>query len=147
MKKIIMLALVLTTIAGTAFSRNTDAVNQKVLTSFSKSFKNAEEVKWEVRKDLYRVTFKISGQTMFAYYKEDGEQIALTRNISVAQLPLTLASDLKNSYDQYWLTDLFEVAANNETAYYATIQSSTHITILKADGANGWFVFKKEKRK
>ncbi len=38
MKKIIVLALVLTTIAGTAFSNPTDAINQKALAAFSKTF-------------------------------------------------------------------------------------------------------------
>lgn len=147
MKKIIMLALVLTTIVTASFSRNMDAVNQKVLSSFSKSFHNAEDVRWEVRKEMYKVAFKINGQIMFAYYNPDGEQIALTRNILPEQLPLNLAVELKSMYNQYWLTDLFEVALQDETSYYATIENATHITVLKADGTIGWMVFSKEKRK
>lgn len=147
MKKIIMLALVLTTIASTAFSNNTNAVNQKVLSSFSKAFNNAEDVQWEITKDLYRATFKSGGQIMYAYYNHDGTEVALTRNIFINQLPLNLSAELKKGFAQNWLTELFEVAANGETAYYATIENATHVTILKADGTNGWVVFKKDKKK
>jgi hypothetical protein len=83
---------------------------------------------------------------MFAYFNVDGEQIAVTRNIKLNQLPLSLSSALQEGFKQYWLTDLFEVSANGQTSYYATVQSATHVTILKAEGATNWMVFKKDKK-
>jgi hypothetical protein len=147
MKKIIMLAIVLTTIVGTAFSTPTDAVNKKVLTSFTQAFRNAENVQWEIRKDLFKATFMLNGEKMFAYYNAIGEQVALSRNLSTSQLPITLSAELKSGYNEYWLTDLFEVVTNGDTSYYATVQSATHITVLKADSSSGWVTFRKEKRK
>lgn len=147
MKQIIMLALVLTTIATSAFANNTDAINQKVLTSFSKSFAKAEDVKWELRKDLYKATFRINGQTMFAYYNGAGQEVAVSRNINISQLPIDLASELYSFYNNgYWMTELFEVSADGVTSYYATIENGTHVTILKADGVSAWMVFKKDKK-
>lgn len=146
MKKIMMLALVLTTLAGTAFSRNPNEVNARVLKTFSSDFLHAENVTWEAKKDFCKATFTINGQTMFAYYNENGDQLAVTRNLLVAQLPINLASGLQKDFKEYWLTDLFEVAANGETAYYATIQSARHIVVLRADGASEWRVFKKDKK-
>ena len=147
MKKIIMLAIVLTTITVSAFANNTYGINQKVLNSFGKSFNHVEDARWETVNNLYKVTFKSAGKEMYAYYNSDGDQVALTRNISLDQLPLTLSSDLREKFAESWLTDLFEISTNGETAYYATIESATHITILKADGASGWSTFKKDKRK
>lgn len=146
MKKLFMLALTLTIIGSAAFANSTEAINKKVLTSFSKAFLNAEDVRWEVRKDLYKATFRINDETMFAYYNKDGEQLALTRNIKPSQLPLTLYTALKQDYKQYWLTDLFEVYAKGETAYYATVHTSKHKIILKAVGASDWLVFKKDRK-
>jgi len=146
MKQIIMLALVLTTLATTAFSNNTDAVNQRVLNSFSKTFSLAENVNWEVKKDLYKATFKINGQVMFAYYDAKGSEIAVSRNITISQLPLALANELRSGFQRQWLTDLFEISANGQTTYYATVHSSTHITTYKAEGANEWMVYHKEKK-
>jgi hypothetical protein len=147
MKKIIMLAIVLTTITISAFANNVSGLNQKVLSSFKKSFQSAEVVRWEVRNNLYKVTFKNFDKEMFAYYNAAGEQVALSRNIHIDQLPLSLSSELKKKFSQGWMTELFEVSSNGETAYYATIECSTHVTILKADGTSGWATFQKEKRK
>ena len=76
MKKILTLALMLTIVATTAFSHTTGVVNKKVVETFSKEFANAESVKWEVTNEVYKATFRIDGQTMFAYYNEAGEQLA-----------------------------------------------------------------------
>jgi hypothetical protein len=147
MKKIIMLAIVLTTITVSAFANNITGVNQKVLNSFKKSFQTAEVVRWEMKDNLYKVTFKNFDKELFAYYNADGEQVAVTRNIHISQLPLSLASELQNKFSQGWLTELFELSSNGETAYYATIECSKYVIIYKADAASGWATFKKEKRK
>jgi hypothetical protein len=147
MKKIIMLAVLLTTITISSFASNITGTNQKVLNSFKKSFQNAEVVRLELKNNLYKITFKHFDKEMFAYYNAAGEQVAISRNLHIDQLPLSLGAELKSKFSQGWLTELFEVSTNGETAYYATIESSTHVTILKADGASDWATFKKEKRK
>lgn len=147
MKKIITLALVLTTLTISAFADNTKLVNQRVINSFTKSFGNAEDIRWEARNDIYKVTFKTGGKEMYAYYDGQGEMIAITRNIHIDQLPLTLSGELKSKFNENWLSELFEVSANGETAYYATVESATHITVLKAEGTSGWSIYKKDKRK
>lgn len=142
-----MLAMVLTTITLSSFANNITGVNEKVISSFKKSFHNAEVVRWEIKNNLYKITFKNFDREMFAYYNAAGDQVAISRNISIDQLPLALGAELKNKYfSQSWLTELFEVSANGETAYYATIECATHITILKAEGTAGWAMFKKDKR-
>jgi hypothetical protein len=146
MKRFIMLALVLTFITGTAFSKNTNEINQKVLTSFSKKFTKAEDVQWEIRKDLFRAKFKFHGQVIFAYFNSYGEQVALSRNITIYQLPVNLATDLQATFHESWLTELFEVSANGETSYYATVESATHTTMLKADNGGNWYIHKKDKK-
>jgi hypothetical protein len=146
MKKIIISALMLIIITGTAFSRDKDVISNEVLSSFNKTFNNAKEVKWEAQKDFVKVTFVIDGQTMFAYYNANGEQMALTRNIPTSQLPINLGSSLRERFTESWLTSLFEFSGEGTTVYYATIQDATHITVLKSDGTSNWIVYKKDKR-
>jgi hypothetical protein len=146
MKKIIILSLMLTTIISTSFARDSDNINKQVMTSFTKAYSHATDVKWETQKDFIKATFTQDGQTFFAYYKQNGDLIAITRNMAVLNLPINLSSALKNKlHNDYWLTALFEVASNGETAYYATITNADYSVILKADGSE-WVVFKKEKR-
>ena len=147
MKRIIMLAVMLTTITISSFASNISGVNQKVQNSFNRSFKNSEVVRWELKNNLYKITFKNFDKEMFAYYNADGDQVAVSRNIHIDQLPLALGAELKSRFSQGWLTELFEISSNGETAYYATLECATHITVLKADGMSGWATFKKEKRK
>jgi len=145
MKRLIMLALVLTTIATSALANVNDAVNQKVISAFTRDFATAKNVKWTEAKELYRARFEYNGQVLFAYYNEQGEQLAVSRNITIAQLPLQLASKFEEMSGNAYLTEMFEVSANGGTSYYATIKSDTHTIILKAEGPATWIVFKKEK--
>ena len=147
MKKLIMLAVVLTTITISGFANRINSINHKAESTFKKSFQYAEDIRWEVKDNLYKVSFKTDGKEMFAYYNADGEQVAITRHIHTSQLPLALSSELRSKYGNGWLTELFELSSNGETAYFATIESATHITILKTEGTTGWTTFKKEKRK
>lgn len=147
MKKIIMMAIALSTLAVSSFANDLSDIKAKAVNTFNKSFRHAEDVRWEVRDNLVRVTFKNGGKEMHAYYNAEGEQVAVTRNIHIQQLPLTLANDLTIQFENSWLTELFEVSSEGTTAYYATIETATHITILKAEGISGWSTFKKDRKK
>lgn len=144
--RILTLALLITFSISSAFANNTAGVSEKAISSFKKEYVNAKEVKWESTKDYSKATFKMNDQVLFAFYSVDGEFIALSRNIKTSQLPINLSSKLKKSFASYWVTDLFEMASNNETSYYVTIESADHVIILKSGGVNGWEVYKKEKK-
>ncbi|MBA4166452.1 MAG: hypothetical protein H0X41_02720 [Chitinophagaceae bacterium] len=146
MKKIIVLALVLTALATTAFSNNSDNINRQALNTFSKNYINPQDVQWESLDGYLKVTFKIDGQQLFAYYREDGEQFAVTRNILSTQLPISLSAELKSKCNNQWLTELFEISSNGETTYFATLNSADKVTVLRADASGNWSVFKKARR-
>jgi hypothetical protein len=153
MKPLFTLAIVLTSFTLTAFAdsssniNNLTSVNRKAINSFQKSFHNAEVISWEVKGNLYKVTFNSNDKTMYAYYNAEGDQIAVSRNIHIDQLPLSLSMELKEKFNDSWLTDLFEVSANGETSYYATVANATTTTIYKTEGITGWTTFKKDRRK
>jgi len=115
-KSILSLALMLMIGLSSTFANYAEGVNQKVMSSFNKEFANAKDVKWESGKDYVKATFTLNGQILFAYYSENGEMLAMTRNILSSQLPINLLNDLKKDYSSFWITDLFEMAAGNETA-------------------------------
>jgi hypothetical protein len=145
-KRLLTLALAFTVAIGSAFASNEEGVSSKVISSFKKEFSNAEEVRWESTRDFTKATFTLSGQVMFAYYSEEGELIAVSRNLSVNQLPINLQTELKKEHGQLWISDLFEVAADNDTSYFVTLQSADQTITLKSNGADGWFVYKKERK-
>ncbi len=130
-----------------AFAANNDEViNQQVLRTFKKDFATASNIKWEQKDTYTRATFSLNGQVLFAYYNTDGDLQAVVRNIISDQLPISLLSDLKKDYSDYWITDLFEIASDDQTNYYITLENSEKKIVLKSQGANFWNVFSKVKK-
>lgn len=142
MKKIIiMLAVAISSI--TAFASDNTNVNSNVLTAFNKEFAGVKNVQWTSTSDYYKADFVFNGQNVNAYYKIDGEFIALTRNISSVELPISLQTNLKNNYSSYWISDLFEVSSDEGTSYYITLENADAKQVLKSDGAGKWSSFQK----
>jgi len=141
MKKIIiMLAVAISSL--TAFASE-ETVSSIVLNAFNKEFSGAKDVQWTVTNDYYKAEFVYNGQKVNAFYKSSGEMMALTRNITSVQLPINLQTSLKNNYNNYWISDLFEISNDEGTSYYITVEKAEARLVLKSDGAGKWDVFKK----
>ena len=145
-KSILTWVLLLTVSISSTFANTIKNVSETVISSFKKDFASAQDVTWEKSKEVSKATFKFNDQVMFAYYAEDGNLLAVIRNIVSTQLPINLLSDLKKNYGSYWISDLFEMAADNSTSYYVTLQSGDQTIVLKSYSSTGWETFKKEKK-
>ena len=144
MKKVIlMLVVMITTLSSFATD---EKVNQKVLNAFQQEFATASEVTWTTASDYYKADFTFNGQHVNAFFSLDGDLLGVTRNITVLDLPMSLQAGLKKSYSDYWISDLFEVSAGEETSYYVTLESADYSTVLKSVGAQGWTTFKKDRK-
>ena len=145
MKKMILsLAIALTTLS--AFAAGEENVNQKVLDAFKNEFNTVREVEWAAGADYYRAAFVYNEKYVFAYYSTEGDLLGITRYISPADLPMNLQISLKKKYSSYWISDLFEVAKNETTSYYITVEDADTKIVLKSTGGSDWSVFKTEKK-
>lgn len=145
-KSILVWALSLTLGVTSTYARTDEGTNVRAENAFKKEFASATNVQWEQTKEFTKATFSLNDQVMFAYYSQEGDLLAVTRNILSSQLPINLLADLKKTYNTYWITDLFEMATDQTTSYYVSIESADYTVVLKSDGANGWQVFKKERK-
>jgi len=147
MKRIIlMLTLCLSLFSLRSFASDVE-VSDAALSSFKTSFANATEVNWTSYNDYYRVSFFEGEEYIVAYYNKEGERIALTRNISLKQLPLSLQVSLKNDYGNYWISDMFEVNNTEQgLVYYVTIENADSKIVLKSGYAMGWTTFRKNNK-
>ena len=145
-KQLITLSLAVLVTISSAFAGNRDGVSDKAVKSFHKDFAQARNVEWDTNKDLQKATFELNGQVLFAYYSKDGDLLAVSRNIATSQLPIRLAASLKQQYGDYWVSDLFEMASNNESSYYITVENAESKTVLRAIGAGDWQLYKKTKK-
>ena len=147
MKKIFLSLAAVALMGISAFANgNDETVSQKTLTAFKSDFSNATHTTWEQKDGFIKATFSFNGQVLCAYYDNDGQLKAVVRNILSDKLPINLLASLKKDYDEYWITDLFEISADNETTYYVTVENSNKKIVLKSDGTSYWNVFSKEKK-
>jgi hypothetical protein len=148
MKQVILsLATVLMMgISAFAGTNATGDVNQLAVNSFNKDFSSARNIVWEQKANFIKATFTLNDQVMFAYYNTDGSLQAIVRNIVSDQLPINLLTNLKKEYGGFWISDLFEMAANDQTTYYVTLESADKKIVLKSEGADGWSVYSKTRK-
>jgi len=148
MKKILLSIATVLMIGASAFAsgNNDGASNQVAVRNFKKDFATATHIIWEQKDALTKATFTLNGQIMFAYYNSNGDLQAVVRNITSDQLPINLLASLKNEYNDCWITDLFEMASNDETTYYVTLETSEKKIVLRSSGSGGWEVYSKERK-
>jgi hypothetical protein len=145
-KQLITLSLAVLVTISSAFAGNKEGVSEKAVRSFNKEFAQAKNVQWDINRNLQKATFELNGQFMFAYYNNDGELLGVSRNLTTTQLPIRLSSSLKQHYSNYWITDLFEMASNNESSYYITIENADSTSVLRAIGSGDWQLYRKVKK-
>jgi hypothetical protein len=144
--KILIGVFVLLTSISSAFANGKEEVNEKIIRSFEKEFAGAQQVQWTTTKGFVKVTFTLNEQVVYAFYESNGNLLGVTRNIVSSQLPINLFTDLKKNYSTHWITDLFEMASNNENVYYVTLENGDQKIVLKSSGTTGWEVYRKERK-
>jgi hypothetical protein len=142
---IITLTLALSLISFSSFA-NGDDVAPAAIKSFNSAFKTATEVSWSKSQAFYRANFSLNGQFVSAFYDAEGKMIAVTRNISSLQLPITLQASLKNGYKGFWITDLVEMANEDGTSYYLTLENADVKLVLKSNITGTWSTYKKQRK-
>ena len=140
---ILTLAIAVSTFSAFA---GEEKVNQKVLNAFKKEFNTAREVEWTTGSNYYKATFVYNEKHVFAYYNENGELLGLTRYLSPVDLPMNLQKNLKNDFKEYWISDLFEIAKNDGTAYFLTLENADTKIVLKSTDSSNWSVYSKVKK-
>jgi len=53
---------------------------------------------------------------------------------------------LKKNYSGYWISDLFEVAKNNGTSYYVTLENGDKKVVLTSANGSDWSTYKKDRK-
>lgn len=125
---------------STSSFANTDP--QDALSTFYKTFRNAENITWSDVDGITRIGFTVHGQEQFAYYNND-ELLVLAKRIDVSELPSSLQQGLK-SYSNYAQSELYEVESDGSKEYYITLDNESKHLVLR--GIKKWGVFLKENK-
>jgi hypothetical protein len=120
-----------------------EGINSRVESAFHKDFNKAELIGFETGRDHTRLTLKINDVILFAFYSDNGDLLAVTRNIRSSQLPLSLLRELKNKYNDYWISDLFELSIDDQNNYYITLENTDSKVTLRSSDNNSWEKYEK----
>jgi hypothetical protein len=144
-KKIVLaIALLLTVGISSSFANPNGGGNDVIQASFKKDFNKAELLATEPGRNFTKLTFKMNDMILFAFYDENGDLLALVRNIRSSQLPISLMMDLKHDYSDFWISDLFELTSEGSTNYYITLESADMKITLKSNGTTSWEVYSRK---
>jgi hypothetical protein len=123
-----------------------EKVAAAVLQSFEKSFSTASDVSWTKVRDFYKAEFVLDGQSLNVWYNTSGDLIALSRLLTINQLPIAAQISLKKDYNDYILANLFEVDNEEGNNYYAVVDNTKATLKLKTDGGGKWMVYEKQRK-
>jgi len=108
-----------------------------VLSSFYKTFHNAQNVNWTEVDDMLRIGFTVNGRQQFAYYSNDDLAVVATE-ITTEELPETLKTQLSD-YKEYTVKQVYTLEKDKSKEYCVMLESPSKHIILK--GRNKLKVF------
>lgn len=132
---------ILMTFLGSFFAKSsqaTDNISPRAIKSFQQTFLNAKDVVWTTNRNFYKVDFVLNDQPVTAFYNEQGNLTAVTRNITSRQLPIILQTEVRKNYADFWISDLFELSNESGTEYYLTVEDADAKIILKSVNNTSW---------
>ena len=131
MKKCLLTVALLATVL--VYARERIEVNEKILLSFKKTFRFAEDVSWSKTKDLYQANFWQGDMTIIAKYNEEGALVSTMRYYYEKELPVHILDRLKKKYPGEYAIIVVEVTENDDVHYYMTLQNDEDIYKVDSD--------------
>lgn len=141
--KLFFTALAAVAITATSFAKGPETANAKAQSNLTEEFKDAKNIDWTTKGALTEATFEWNGQKLQAFYTQDGDQVALSRQVAVDQLPVKALHAIKNRYSDYTTTEAIEFN-NTDTglSYYVSMEKGNKKTILNVSPDGLVSVFK-----
>jgi hypothetical protein len=132
MKKLIVLAAVLTTVVATAAPVPKE-VNEKVLKAFKETFIAAEDVSWQEFDDYYQANFRQDDIQVRVQYDDNGKLLRTTRYYTEKQLMPNILSKLKSKYAGAVITGITETTSSDEITFVINLKDEENWYIVKSD--------------
>jgi hypothetical protein len=142
MKKIFLATLILG-LSFNLFAAEPVTVNEKVLSSFNKTFVNVQEIIWSETADYYMVNFKQNDMVIRATYDKQGSMVSSLRYYKEDQLPILILSKVKNRFTDKCIYAVTEETNENGVHYHITLQDEKHWVMIISDSYGNITIDKK----
>jgi len=146
MKKVSIIAFMVITIVSSAFAGDNNALNFKGSDSFKKTYPQATDVVYSVKKEFTEVHFTWNNLKLEAFFDRQGNYIGTSREIAVNDLPLSYVLGINKEYKDFDITEAIEFDhAENGMSYYVTVINGDKKYVLNVANDGTISVFKKMK--
>ncbi|MBL7762068.1 MAG: hypothetical protein JNL23_01455 [Chitinophagaceae bacterium] len=147
MKKIILALSMLAVVGLSSSYANEDVkVSKRVLSAFQNDFNSAENAKWSVEKNFFKVSFTNMDMQVEAYYDEDGALLGSVRSLSFEQLPLAVIHEYNRRFESDTLKKVVEITNVEGTSYRIWIEKGNKVYKLRANASGEIVVLEKTKK-
>ncbi|MDR6340215.1 hypothetical protein HNQ91_003280 [Filimonas zeae] len=144
MKKFIIAAITVITLASTAFAADN---NDKATSLFKAAYPGATNVHYKTTGELVSISFVSDSTRMQAFYNTSGEQVAISREISTQSLPLRAQRYITEKFSDYTTKEVIEMDHSTEgTNYYVSLVNGNQKVIAQVSVGGEVSVFKKSGR-
>ena len=141
-KKLLLSALAVTFITAGAFASSEES-NLKAASSLKNEFSNAKNIEWKITPAYTKASFTWNEQQLQVFYNETGETIAVSRNISTANLPLKTQQYLQKKYADHDITETIEYTdEKGEVCYYVSLQKKGNRQIFRVSTQGDLTIFR-----
>ena len=123
------------------------SVSAKIQSVFEKDFTACSDVKWTQYEDVYIATFKSHELYLTAAYNDAGELLAVTRYITISQLPLKVYRALQEKYSTYTIDPNVIELTGEQTSYFINVENEKFIFQIKVDASGYPTIAKRTKKK
>ena len=121
-------------------------MNFKGADSFKKSFPQATDVTYTVKKEFTEVSFTWNSLKLQSFFDRQGNYIGTSREVAVRDLPLSYVISINKEYKDFDITEAIEFDhAENGMSYYVTVVNGDKKYVLNVTTDGAISVFKKMK--
>lgn len=144
MRKILLAALVLVSLAAAPLAAKANNIDNSVRTSFTSSFAPANH-NWALKTPFTKVDADVDGKKLSTYYDYSGELIGTTEKISFEELPVNAKRSFAKRYSGFTVTEVLKFESPEENAYFLSAENEKGSQIVKISSANEASFFSKMK--
>ena len=125
MKTLLLAALLSTSlIAGASGTREKSVTNVRMLQNFTAQYGHVDNVVWHsAMNNMVKAEFQMEDEKLCAYFDENGNYVAQTREITLSELPKKLKAALDEKAPGAEVISLFEMTTDNEKAWFVETKS------------------------
>ncbi|MDB5190577.1 MAG: hypothetical protein JWQ96_140 [Segetibacter sp.] len=142
MKKLLIVALLIASVATSAFATDVTKVSGKALQSFSFDYANATNVTWTVKAGVAKASFIENCENVEAFYSHNGDLLGTSKKISLDVLPVSAKRAFAKRYADYTVKEAISFNGVDENAFYISAENNKYSIILKVT-PEGTSIFKR----